>query len=311
MQNYYVGIDVSGDWLDVYVEPAAQLKRFGNNAQGLKALAAWLEPYAVTLVVMEATGGLERLCARHLTAREYNVRVLNPSRIAGFRKALGRLAKTDAADAKIIAMFAASMPQTPGITTDPALAELKDLGARHTQLTRMIAAEKNRLKRVHHDLAKQSMQRMIVALQAERKALEQAMMAVIENIEALKTRYDIMISIPGIGPLTALTLLCSMPELGLVNDRQIAALAGVAPMNNDSGKVTGNAHLRGGRRHVRKMLYMAAMAAKRFNPKISAFFDRLVKNGKPRKVALIACMRKLIVIANTMIAKKQSWLHAT
>ncbi len=150
------------------------------------------------------------------------------------------------------------------------------------------------------------MQRMIAILRAERKALEQEMLAIVQSDNTLQCHYDILISIPGIGALTALTLLCAMPELGQVNDRQIAALAGVAPMNSDSGKITGNAHLRGGRKHVRKMLYMAAMAARCFNPKLKAFFEILVAAGKPKKVALIACMRKLVILANTLIAKQQS-----
>lgn len=311
MQNSNVGIDVSGAWLDVHMEPQGLCRRFENNITGVQNLARWLEGHAVNLIAMEATGGLERLCARSLMEQGYPVRVVNPSCIAGFRKALGRHAKTDMLDAKIIALFAGSVPQVPSGQPDPVMMELKDLGARYTQLTQMMAAEKNRIKRVHHATAEGSIRRMIAVLQAERKALGEEMLAIIQGSETLQRHYDILVSIPGIGPLTALTLLCSMPELGLANDRQIAALAGVAPMNNDSGKITGRAHLRGGRKYVRKMLYMAAMAAKRFNPKIRAFFEKLVTNGKPRKIALIACMRKLIVLANKLISKKQHWQVAS
>ena len=186
MQNNYVGIDVSGEWLDTHIEPLAQARRFANNTQGLEALVQWLGAHAIDLVAMEATGGLERICAQYLRARKYEVRVFNPSRIAGFRKALGTQAKTDAVDAKVIALFALSMPNTACIEPDPALRDMKDLGARHTQLTQMIAAEKNRMTRVHHFFAKRSIDRVIDALLAERKALAREMRKIVDDVENLK-----------------------------------------------------------------------------------------------------------------------------
>lgn len=308
MQNIYVGIDVSGDWLDIFLEPIGCLWRYQNNDPGVRALSQKLGEYCVAGIVLEATGGLERICATELRAAGLPVHVVNPARISGFRSALGKIAKTDALDAKVIALFAASIRQTNTAATDPLLCDLKDLGARHTQLTQTIAAEKNRLKRVHHPLAHDSIERIIKALKAERDDLETIMRALIESDASIKSRYDILLSIPGIGPLNALTLIYAMPELGTLTDRQISALAGLAPMNKDSGKITGNARLRGGRKHVRQMLYMAAMAAKRFNPVIASFFARLVKNGKPRKLALIAAMRKLLLIANTLLRKQQHWI---
>lgn len=310
-QNHYAGIDISADSLDVYVLGYEQFRRFPNTKQGRQQLTRWLAGYApVARIVMEATGGLERACARHLANNGYTVGVLNPSRLAAFRDALGQKAKTDTLDAKVLAVFAQTMPDVPQYNSDDLRTELKDLGARHNQLTQMIAAEKNRQKRVQNPQAGDSIQRVQKTLEDERAELEARIQELIASDDELAECHAILISIPGIGKLNALTMLISMPELGTVNDRQIAALAGVAPMDKQSGKSPGQARLRGGRKHVRQMLYMGAMAAKRYNPKIRAVFERMVAAGKPRKLALAACMRRLICLANILTAKKQKWQHA-
>lgn len=309
-ESIYVGIDVASQWLDVWLDPAGLSCRFANTTHGIADLVEWLRAFPIALVAMEATGRLERACARALADANYQIAVLNPSQISGFRKAIGQLAKTDLLDARAIAQFARTIPLEARPLAERHIEELKDLGARFRQITRMLTAERNRLRRTDHELAASSIKATILFFTDERKKIEVAMKKLVKNHAALKARYDILMSIPGIGSQTALTLVSDLPELGTLDGKKIAALAGVAPMNGDSGLKASRAKLRGGRNNVRAILYMAAMAAQRYNPQISAFYKRLVANGKPGMVALSACMRKLLVIANSMLANQRKWQEA-
>ncbi|HEY8190587.1 MAG TPA: IS110 family transposase [Micavibrio sp.] len=304
----HAGIDVAARWLDVVLDPVGCHRRFDNDEAGVAALQAWLNEYAVALIAMEATGGLERLAASQLMKAGYKVAVLNPARISGFRQALGKIAKTDLLDAAAIALFAKTMPVTPRPPAGDHIRALKDLSVRRSQLTRMMVAERNRAKRMTDQATLESISRVQQIFKAEQKIVDRAMKALVEAHDDLKHRFDILISIPGIGVQTALCLLADMPELGLLADNKIAALAGVAPMNRDSGKTANRASLRGGRKMVRTNLYMATLSAIRFNPPIKAFNERLIlKNGRPKMVALAASMRKLLLIANHLLAKQEKW----
>ena len=303
----YVGIDTCKAWLDVYLHPIGRSLRVANSETGLRELRRALTGLPIALVVIEATGKLHWLAHRALSAAGFPVAVVNPYRSRKLADALGQLAKTDAIDARVLAFFGEAIK--PAATPVPAKvqAELAELvlarqaaKADATALAnRIAAAENTRLKRLLAATLKA--QEQLVA------GLEQAISRLIESDETLARRFAILTSIKGIGPIVAATLVACLSELGVLPGRKVAMLAGVAPVNCDSGETRGQRHIKGGRAHVRSALYMAAVAAIRCNGDLKAFAERLRAAGKPAKVAITAVMRKLVMLAGTLIKEDRHW----
>lgn len=298
-----VGIDVAKDWLDVAigtVRPA----RFANDVTGHDALVQTLNAGPLDLIVLEASGGYEAQCVCALQAAGFAVAVVNPRQARDFAKAMGLLAKTDRLDAGMLAQFADVLARHPERARylaplgDAARAALAALVTRRRQLTEMLTAERNRLA-LSHPLARASLKAMIEALKRQLDQLEGELKAHVNAHHAASAK--LLRSAKGVGPLLAATLLASLPELGRLPRRKVSALVGVAPLAFDSGTYRGQRVCWGGRAHVRHTLYMATLAAIRFNPVIRAFHARLIDAGKPKKVAIVACMRKLLIILNAMV----------
>jgi transposase len=302
----YVGMDVAKVWLDVVVHEQAEVVRFGNDAAGIAALLAWIGPWKPTLLVLEATGGYELLAFAALTHAGWPVVRVNAKRVRDFARATGQLAKTDQLDAKVLAHFAAAV--RPPVRTQPSAEEeqLSGLLTRRSQIVDMLTVEKNRLHTVPAGL-QADIADHLTWLQARLAQLDDAIDHWVQALPVWREKDRLLRSTPGIGRVTASTLLGMLPELGLLNRQQIAALVGVAPVNQDSGRKKGKRRIYGGRADVRRVLYMAALSAKKYNPLIRKFYDRLLQHGKEKKVALIACMRKLLVILNAMLHTQQPW----
>ena len=304
--DQFVGIDVCKAYLDVVQRPSGQKWRVANDAAGLEALVERLKSAAPILIVLEATGGLEIPVVAALAATQLPVAVVNPRQVRDFAKATGRLAKTDQLDAASLAHFAEAVRPTVRPLPDAQSQALAALLARRRQLIAMLTAEQHRL---HTALA--AIQARIVPhiswLQSELDRLDGDLQSQIENSSLWQAKSDLLQSTPGVGPTTAYTLLAALPELGQLSGKQIAALVGVAPFNNDSGKRRGQRTIWGGRATVRATLYMATLTATRCNPPIKTFYQRLLSAGKPKKVALTACMRKLLTILNAMVKHHTHW----
>ena len=306
-QPIFVGIDVAKDHLDVHLLPSGSASSCANNARDARALAADLARQQPALVVLEATGGYERLVVRCLVAAGLPVAVANPRQVRDFARSTGRLAKTDKIDAAIIARFAQAVkPKVRHLPNEQEQA-LKDLLARRQQLMDMRVAEANRMQQAHSTRIRRSIQSVIDAVNAQIKQLDDGIDRTIKDSPIWCEKQDLLLSVPGIGPATSRTLLASLPELGRLNRRQIASLVGLAPINRDSGQMRGHRTIWGGRAAVRSALYMAAFASTRHNPVIGAFYHRLRAQGKPYKVAITACMRKLLLILNAIVKTKQLW----
>ena len=250
---------------------------------------------------------------RSLQGAGYAVSVVNPERIWAYRRLVGRVAKTDRIDARLIAEYGATMRPAASVPLSEAQQGMRELTSRRDQLIEAIAAEKKRLRRVSHEVVRASLESQIVSLEREVKRIESAIEEAVAKDEATRTNAEILRSIPGVGKLTANLMAIDLPELGRLGDKQIASLAGVAPHPDESGKYRGRACIRGGRPRVRAKLYMAAFNARKYNPVIGAFYARLVSRGKMFKQAMTACMRKLLVLMNTLVARGQLWdpSHAT
>ena len=302
----FVGIDVSKERLDVAVRPSGGCDSFRNDELGIKALVNRLTEIHPALVVLEATGGIERQLTRALASAELPIVVINPRQVRDFAKASGQLAKTDIIDAIVLARFAEAIRPAVRPLPDDTLLELRALISRRRQLTEMIVAERNRLSQ-----ASKSVKRRIEAhirwLQAELGRADKDLDQSIRQSPIWKENENLLRSVPGIGPVVSRTLLAELPELGKLNRKQIAALVGIAPLNRDSGTLRGHRTVWGGRATIRATLYMAALVASRRNAVIRAFYQRLRNAGKAPKVALVACMRKLLTILNSMIKHKTSW----
>lgn len=302
------GVDVAQDWLDIHIHNLAHARCFSNNAEGMSQIILWLKSYDVKKVICEATGGLERLLVYSLRSADISCQAVNPVRIAAFRKVTGKLAKTDLLDAELIALFASKIDIEERISPSVSEQKLKNLAVRRRQVVEMQTSERNRLKRCDDIHGKESINRVLSFLEKERKSTEEQMLILTNSDAILKRRMEILTSIPGIGHIVALTLISEMPELGSINDKQIAALAGVAPQDKQSGHKQGKASIRGGRKCVRAALYMAAMSARRHNPVIKEFYDNMITRGKPKMLALTAAMRKLIIQANTLTIENRTWI---
>ena len=302
----FVGIDVSKAELDVYVRPDETHWTVHNDAEGHTRLICQLQSVAPTLVVLEATGGLERQASYALTEAGLPVVVVNPKRPRDFARSLGLLAKTDRLDAQALAHFADSVRPELRDLPDQEAQDLSAKLARRRQLTDMLTAERNRL---HTALAavKMSIEAHIAWLKEQIATLEQELDALIQANAQWRAQVKRLAAVKGVGTITAYTLTADLPELGQLNRKQIAVLVGVAPLNKDSGKRRGRRFVQGGRAAVRTALYMAALSASRFNPTIKAFYVRLTDAGKPKKVALTACMRKLLTILNAMVKNGTDW----
>jgi transposase len=301
-----IGIDVSDKVLDLHVLPDNRAHRFAHDAAGIAAVVALAQAQQVALVVMEATGGLEVPLAVACGLAQVPTAVVNPRQIRDFARALGRLAKTDALDAHVIAQFAATVRPTPRPLPDAQAQELKALVTRRQQLLEMRAAETNRLKRALLPVQRR-LERHIAFLTQEVADLDQTIGARLHASPLWREQEQLLKDVPGIGPVACMTLLSELAELGTLTRRQIATLVGVAPLNRDSGAYRGRRSIGGGRARVRQVLYMAALSAKVHNPVLRAFYQRLIDAGKPKKVALVACMRKLLTIVNAMLRDRTAW----
>lgn len=308
LEPVYVGIDVSKAKLDVCLLPSGQTAVFDNNPAGIRQLVDLLrqQPW-VARCLLEATGRYERRCAADLLETGFAVTVVNPRQARDFARSLGRLAKTDAIDAVILAEFAKLDHLRFSEKTPENRAILEDLITRRRQVTSMLAAEKTRREGLSHKLARNSVDKVIRLLDQQREDLDREIAKLIESEDDWKYKRDLLASVPGVGNTTASQLVADLPELGKLNRQQIAALVGVAPLNRDSGTLRGHRTIFGGRADVRSGLYMATISAMRCNPIIKPFAERLIAAGKAFKVAMIACMRKLVTILNVMVKNNEPW----
>ncbi len=307
MENITVGIDVSKDRLDVAVRPSGEAFAVERNAAGLERLAARLSELSPYIVALEATGGFETVAAAALAAAGLPVVVVNPAQIRAFAKAIGRRAKTDPIDAAVIAHFAEATKPELRPLPDEATRLLADLVARRRQIVEMIGAERQREKRTMAVRPKKSIARLLKALEKELASLDADLDDAVRGSPAWREKEDLLASVPGIGTTIARTLIADLPELGRLNRKEIAALAGLAPFTRQSGQWHGRSFIGGGRTAVRTALFMGAMVAKQHNPVLKAFFDRLVAAGKPKMVALIAVARKLLTILNAILRDNRPW----
>lgn len=302
----YVGIDVSKDHLDVATVPGGEVWREANNEAGIAGLVEQLGGMDVQLIVLEATGGLEVALLASLAALGLPVALVNPRRVRDFARATGRLAKTDRIDAKVIAQFGEAIRPIPTPLPDEQSQELGALLARRRQLMEMLVAEKNRQGASSRAL-KAEIGKHIAWLEAALADLDRQLGELIKKSPLWRERDRVLQSAPGVGPVVSTTLLAELPELGTLSRKQIASLVGVAPFNRDSGRLRGKRSVWGGRSVVRGAIYMAALVATRHNPAIAEFYRRLTGAGKPKKVALTACMHKLLTILNAMLKHNQPW----
>jgi transposase len=301
----YVGIDVSKERLEAAVYKGEGWDN-ANDASGILRLVNQLEGLHPALVVVEATGGIEVPLAAALTDAQIHVAVVNPRQVRDFAKAIGKLAKTDTIDAQVLASFGQAVKPEARPIPDPQARELKALWARRRQLTEMLVAEKNRLGSALPRVRPQVTEH-VQWLEERLKELDKDLHQTLKDSPIWREKEDLLRGVPGVGPGLAFSLLAELPELGKLNRREIAALVGVAPINRDSGTLRGKRITWGGRATVRAVLYMATLAATRCNPLIRGFYHRLLATGKPKKVALTACMRKLLTILNAMLKHSTHW----
>jgi transposase len=304
--HIYVGIDVAKDRLDVAQRPGTEAWWVTNDDRSIADLVARLGALRPTLVVLEATGGIELPVVGALAAAGVPVVVVNPRQVREFARVTGRLAKTDAIDAQVLARFAEAVRPALRPLPDASTHQLGGLVARRRQVIEMLTAEKNRL-RTAAPAVRDHINEHILWLERSLSDLDSELGQVIHSSDIWRAQDNLLQSTPGVGPVLSTTLLAHLPELGSLNRKEIAALVGVAPLNRDSGTLRGRRTVWGGRSDVRTALYMAALAATRFNPVIRAFYQRLESAGKPKKVALTACMRKLLTILNAMMRHQTRW----
>ena len=308
--SVYVGIDVSKDRLDVHVLPSEKSFGLARDDESLAAFAARLERMRPALVVLEASGGYEYLVAAALAAAKLPVAVVNPRQVRDFARATGQFAKTDRLDAIVIARFAQAVrPEPRGVATEAA-DKLAELVQRRRQVIAMITAERNRRNQTRSRAVRASIDRLLQVLQAELAEIDTNIGSGITESAVWCVNEDLLKSVPGIGPASARCLIADLPELGRLDRRKIAALVGIAPMAQESGAWRGKRSIRGGRAHVRAALYMAALVATRHNPVIRDLYRRLLAAGKAKKLALVACMRKLLTILNAVVRDQSPWHHA-
>lgn len=306
MNEHFIGIDISKDYLDIADSTTQKTWRASNDETGIADLTKRLSTPAPTLIVLEATGGLEIPLASALAAERLPVTVVNPRQVRDFAKSMGQLAKTDTLDAKVLARFAAAVRPKVRPIKDQETRELTALVTRRRQLVEMLGTEKTRIKQVSEPI-RQNIQTHIAWLRDRIREMDQDLSKTLKNSSVWRENDQIIQSVPGAGPVLSTNLLANVPELGTLNRRQIAALVGLAPLNRDSGKFRGRRCIWGGRASVRAVLYMVAVTAMQHNSVIRTFYQHLIKEGKSFKVAITACMRKLLTIINTMVKNRTQW----
>jgi transposase len=309
-QKHYVGIDISKPILDVMVLPQKKYVQIDNSQAGIKKLFKILQDYSNPHVVLEATGGYEKLLVNHLHTNEIKVSVVNPRQVRDFAKASGKLAKTDKIDAFIIALFGQKMEPKPATQKTENQQKLAELHARRKQLVDMIVMEKNRLDKTPLH-SKKSIQRIIKALEKELETINQEISEMIMNDPEYAQKLKLLRTVKGVGAVIAAGILAHLPELGQLDEKQIVSLSGLAPFNCDSGNMRGKRVIWGGRAPVRCILFMATIVAIRHNKQIKPFYDRLCAAGKPKMVAITACMRKLLIIMNAMLKNNQPFRNVS
>lgn len=307
MSAIFVGIDVSKDRLDVHVRPGMERFSVDRTGAGVDALIAELLALSPALVAVEATGGFETIVAAALAGASLPVVVVNPAQVRSFANALGKRAKTDPIDAAVIAHFAEATRPSVRPLPDEAARLLADLVARRRQIVEMIGAESQRQKRASHKRLQKSIVRLKKALEKELSEIDAEIDDNVRGSPVWRAREDLLVSVPGVGPVIARTLIAELPELGALDRREIAALTGLAPWTRQSGQWRGKSRTGGGRASVRTALFVGAMVAARHNPALKLFRDRLVANGKPKMVALVATARKLLTILNAILRDNQPW----
>ena len=308
--EHFVGIDVSKDRLDVHLRPSGQSFAVARDGKALAALVERLRGLAPALVVMEATGGYETVVASAIAAAQLPLAVVNPRQIRDFARATGKLAKTDRLDAAAIAHFAEAIRPPARPVASPQAQALGELVARRRQVIEMMVAERNRRRQATQRRVLGAIDRHLLVLQSELSELESDIDGAIRSSPAWQADAELLVSVPGVGPVTQRTLIAELPELGRLTRRKIAALVGVAPINRDSGARRGRQTIAGGRATVRAALYMATFVACRTNPIIAVHYQKLLAAGKTRKQALVACMRKLLVILNAILRDRTPWQPA-
>jgi transposase len=306
MGAIWVGIDVSKRCLDVAIRPAGKMLSIDNNDAGINELVRALVKCSPELIVLEATGGYEYAAAYALMKAGLAVAVVNPRQVRDFAKAVGKLAKTDPIDARLLAHFAEAVRPPARPVPDQQLDEIGHLVTRHRQLIEMIVAERNR-RMSSRGTARCDIDATIRFLQGRLDKVDEQLQSLIAKHPEWNAKAELLHSVPGVGPVLVSSIVAELPELGTLNRKQIAALVGVAPFNKDSGQSRGRRRIWGGRGHVRSLLYMSVVAGLRFNPTIKDFYKHLIAGGKAAKVALVACMRKLLVILNAMLKNRQPW----
>ena len=305
--THVLGVDVASDKLDIFDAQSGKLTKIGNTLEAVRAFAKKLTDPTNTLVVCEATGAYEHFLVDVMHEAGVNVCVANPRQVRDFAKGHGVLEKTDCIDAKMIALFGQQVDVNLTAPRSDIEKKLISLVRRRSQILHLHSQETNRLGQCHEREAIKSLKKSIEFLEKQRKTIDSSIAKVMKQYDQENPRVAIITSVPGVGEVTTATLICELPELGRLNRTEIAKPVGVAPMAKQSGKTDGRRPVRGGRSQVRKVLYMAALVATQCNPVIKAFYVRLLKNGKPKKLALVACMRKLLTILNDMVRQQKPW----
>lgn len=303
----FVGIDVSKATLDVCCLPGKAYRQFDNDVAGHTKLVEWLASKPACLLVVESTGGYERELVYAAQGASLEIALVNPRQVRDFAKGMGELAKTDRIDAHVLALFAQKVQPRVLAKVSARQQELESLVVRRVQLVDLQTAEKNRLKQATGKLVVKSLLKVLSTLKHEQKAVEKRILALLESHDDWRRKIEVLQSTAGVGTVTGATLVAQLPELGNLNRQAISALAGVAPYPDDSGTMRGKRRVRGGRERVRKTLYMAALTARRCNPVIREFAQRLIQAGKPFKVTMVACMRKLLTILNALLKNDTLW----
>lgn len=306
----WVGIDVSKATLDVYLRPSGEQFQVANQDSAIAELVQRMQGFEIQQVIIESTGGLEQEVAQALQDAGMAISIINPRQARNFAKASGKLAKTDRIDAAVLAHFGeAIQPPTTVLASEQDRA-LQDAVTRRRQLVEMLSAEKNRRSSLRTKM-RENVERHIKWLEEQVQQLDEDIEQLTQGRSQWQSGIALLKSVPGVGPVIATTLIAALPELGTVSDKRISALVGVAPFNRDSGKFRGDRTIWGGRAEVRAVLYMGALTAVRYNPKLKAFYEHLLEQGKAKKVALVACMHKLLRILNAMMRDGQPWQAST
>jgi len=302
-----VGVDISKDMLDIHLHPAGMIRRLANDATGFAALIDWLRGFAIERIVFEPTGAYHRAFERRLAEAGLPLVKINPRQARRFAEAIGAYAKTDTVDAALLARLGAMLKPPIRPVLSQGLDDLKELHIARQALVRDRVAAQNRAHTRRSPLLKRQAANRLSQIERQIAAIDAALIAQIEADPDLKARFDILLSIPGLGQISAFAILIDMPELGQIEHKCIASLAGLAPMARDSGQRTGKRFIRGGRRHLRQALYMPALVAMRFNADLKAKYQTLLAAGKPPKVAITAIMRKLLILANALLRDGRTW----